>query len=156
MVVYSRNQGRSDGAAPTTAPVRFADAPLSICYNRVVPAPSLRLCVTHSVGPSDQLLVRASRAAQILDISLRSFRRLEARGDIEGVHLTGHIVRYSVDDLRAMLGPHHTMDPEPHRRPAAAWLPRRGGDGETTISVELTPRQLALLLAAEGDDERVG
>jgi hypothetical protein len=71
-----------------------------------------RLPLTHIGNLSDQILVRAPRAAEILDISERSLHRLVARGDLEVVRLADRIVRYRVEDLRALVAP-----------PPAAWPP---------------------------------
>ncbi|MHB8556261.1 MAG: helix-turn-helix transcriptional regulator [Candidatus Dormibacteria bacterium] len=65
-----------------------------------------RLPLTHSGSLSDQILVRAPRAAEILDISERSLHRLLERGDLEAVRLADRIVRYRVEDLRALVAPH--------------------------------------------------
>lgn len=88
-----------------------------------------------TVTQSDGLLVRAPRAARILDISERSLHRLVARGDIEVVRLADRIVRYRVADLEAIIAPHpRPTGPERHRQPAAradrnGARPHRGDSG---------------------------
>lgn len=65
------------------------------------------------IATQEQLLVNGPGAARILGISPRSLRVIVARGDLEKVILSSRIVRYRVEDLRAMAAPH-----------PAAWPPR--------------------------------
>jgi hypothetical protein len=52
----------------------------------------------------DQISVRAATAAKILDVSLRTFLRLEAEGKVTGTRISHKIKLYPVAQLRKLVG----------------------------------------------------